>query len=161
MYYTAFALRSLAVLQELESETCSRAALFLRERLTGSAGVVDLFSLLVSVLLVRLGGGPDVLAEAPPDWPGRVAETLEKFRHADGGYAKTQGGTTGSTYTTFLVALALEVLGKKVPRPEAAIAFLRSRVRNGGYVEIQQMKRAGTNPTAAAIGTLQILGRAR
>ena len=33
-----------------------------------------------------------------------------------------------------------------------------SRHRAGGYVEILQMKRAGTNPTAAAIGTLQILG---
>jgi geranylgeranyl transferase type-2 subunit beta len=158
LYYTGFALRCLAVLQELESDTCVRTADFLRDRLTGSAGVVDLFSLLVSAFLVRLGGGPDVLADAPLDWPDRVAATLESFRHADGGYAKTQGGTTGSTYTTFLVALALELLEKKPPRPEVVESFVRSRFRNGGYVEIPQMKRAGTNPTAAAIGTLQILG---
>jgi len=158
LYYTGFALRSLAVLQELESHTCDRAAKFLRERMTGSASVVDLFSLLVSVFLVRLGGGPDVLGEAPPNWPDRVAETLETFRHADGGYAKAQGGTTGSTYTTFLVALALELLGKKVPASDRAVEFLRSRYRAGGFVEIPQMKRAGTNPTAAAIGTLQMLG---
>jgi len=158
LYYTGFALRSLAVLQGLESETSERAANFLRSRLVGSAGVIDLFSLLVSVFLVRLGGGPDVLADAPADWPNRVAETLETFRHADGGYAKTPGGSAGSTYTTFLVALALELLGNPVPNPERVLAFLASRHRAGGYVEIPQMKRSGTNPTAAAIGTLQILG---
>src|SRR5688572_1789661 len=77
LYYTGFALRALAVLQELESDTCARTATFLRGRLSESAGVIDLFSLLVSVLLVRLGGGPDVLADAPPDWPERVAAALE------------------------------------------------------------------------------------
>ncbi|MBO0699536.1 MAG: terpene cyclase/mutase family protein [Zavarzinella sp.] len=158
LYYTGFALRALAVLQEPETDTCDRTATFLRARMSGSAGVIDLFSLLVGALLVRIGGGPDVLAEAPPYWPERVAETLESFRHPDGGYAKAPGGTSGSTYTTFLVALALELLGKTVPQPDRVCSFLRARFRDGGFVEIPQMKRAGTNPTAAAVGTLQILG---
>jgi geranylgeranyl transferase type-2 subunit beta len=158
LYYTGFALRALAVLQELESDTCDRAATFLRGRMTSSAGVVDLFSLLVSAFLVRLGGGPDVLADAPADWPDRVADTLETFRHPEGGYAKAPGGSSGSTYTTFLVALALELLGKTIPEPDRVISFLRGRFRAGGFVEIPQMKRAGTNPTAAAVGTLRILG---
>lgn len=157
LYYTGFALRSLAVLQHLEPDVCDRTAAFLRARMAGSAGVIDLFSLLVSVFLVRLGGGPDVLAEAPADWPDRVAAMLEIYRNVDGGYAKSPGGTTGSTYTTFLVALALELVGKTIPRHDETIAFLATRYRGGGFVEIAQMKRAGTNPTAAAIGTLQIL----
>jgi geranylgeranyl transferase type-2 subunit beta len=87
-----------------------------------------------------------------------VAESLESVRHADGGYAKAHGGTTGSTYTTFLVALALELIGKSIPHPDRIVSFLQSRERDGGFVEIPQMKRAGTNPTAAAVGTLQIIG---
>jgi geranylgeranyl transferase type-2 subunit beta len=157
LYYTGFALRALAVLQELDTDICERAAAFLRQRLMDPASVVDLFSLVVSTFLVRLGGGPDVLADAPEDWRIRLAATLETYRHADGGYAKSPGGTSGSTYTTFLVALALELFSIKVPEPERVVAFLSSRNRNGGFVEIPQMKRAGTNPTAAAIGTLQIL----
>jgi geranylgeranyl transferase type-2 subunit beta len=38
-------------------------------------------------------------------------------------------------------------------------AFVKSRRRDdGGYVEISAMKRSGTNPTAAGVGLLQILG---
>jgi geranylgeranyl transferase type-2 subunit beta len=157
LYYTGFALRALAVLQELDGSVCDQAAGFLHQRLTQPANVVDLFSLVVSSFLVHLGGGPDVLANAPPDWRARLTETLESHRHGDGGYAKSPGGTSGSTYTTFLVALALELFSTAIPQPERVIAFLRSRNRGGGFVEIPQMKRAGTNPTAAAIGTLQIL----
>lgn len=158
LYYTGFALRTLAVLQHLESDACHRAAVFLQSRIGGAAGVIDLFSLLMSNFLVRLGGGPDVLGSAPEMSPDRVAETLESFRHADGGYAKSPGGTTGSTYTTFLVALALELVGKTIPNPPRIVTFLRSRYRDGGFVEIPQMKRAGANPTAAGVGTLQLLG---
>lgn len=157
LYYTGFALRSLAVLQELDEESCVQAARFLRSRASDKANVVDLFSLLVSALLVRLGGGPDIFADSPADWANRAAATLETHRHSDGGYAKSPGGTSGSTYTTFLVALALEVLQRRMPNPELVVRFLMTRNRGGGFVEISQMKRAGANPTAAAIGTLQIL----
>lgn len=159
LYYTGFALRSLAVLQALNPDVCGRAANFLRARLLGSAGVVDFFSLVVSCYLVPLGGGPDVLADAPPDWKDRVAGTLETFRTADGGYGKTPGAPHGSTYTSFLVTLCLQLLGRPTPEPEKLAAYVKSRRRpDGGYVEIGAMKRSGTNPTAAGAGLLQILG---
>ena len=158
LYYTGFALRSLAVLQALNPATCSKAAGFLRQRMTGSAHVVDFFSLVVSCYLVPLGGGPDVLLEAPSDWRERVAATLETFRTAEGGYSKTPGALHGSTYTSFLVVLCLQLLDKPIPRPEDLTAFVKSRRRpDGGYVEISAMKRSGTNPTAAGVGLLQIL----
>ena len=189
LYYTGFALRSLAVLQALNPDVCGRAAGFLRTKLTGSAGVVDFFSLVVSCYLVPVGGGPDVLADAPPDWRDRVAGTLETFRTPDGGFGKTPAVDSGqravsseaknpthpsslptahsppptprhgSTYTSFLVALCLQLLDRPILQPERLAAFVKSRRRaDGGYVEISAMKRSGTNPTAAGVGLLQILG---
>jgi len=157
LYYTGFALRSLAVLQGLTPELCTKTGDFLRKKMGEPASVIDLFSLLVSCFLVPLGGGPDVLAEAPADWPERVAGTLESFRTADGGYAKMPGGISGSTYHSFLVMLALQLLDRPVPRLDDLVKFVKSRRRDdGGYVEIAPMKRSGTNPTAAGIGILQM-----
>lgn len=157
LYYTGFALRSLAVLQALAPELCTRAGDFLRHKMREPASVIDLFSLLVCGMLVPVGGGPDLLAEAPADWPERVADTLESFRTPDGGYAKSRDAVAGSTYHSFLVVLTLELLGRPAPRLDHLIAFVHSRRRDdGGFVEIAPMRRSGTNPTAAAVGILQI-----
>ena len=157
LYYTSFALRGLALLDALDAEVAERAALYLQQRLQGSASVIDFFSLLYAAALVQHAASIDVLAEAPADWPERVAALLESLRHADGGYGKAVGATSGSTYHTFLVALCYELLGKPLPRPDDVVRFARSRQReDGGYVEIGPMRRSGANPTAAAIGTLRI-----
>src|SRR5436190_23491600 len=131
LYYTAFALRGLAILDCLTQEICERAAGFLRSSLTKQASVVDFFSLLYAWMLVQLGAGPDFLKESAADWPDRVATLMETFRIAEGGYAKSPG-RTGSTYTTFLVALSYEMLGKDLPQPEAVAHFVRSRQREDG-----------------------------
>jgi geranylgeranyl transferase type-2 subunit beta len=158
LYYTGFALRGLAVVNELTPEVCERAASFLRQSLNRQASVVDFFSLLYSCLLIQMHGGPDVLADSPADWPDLVAALLETYRAPDGGYAKTAGGPSGSTYHTFLVALCYQLLSRPVPAPGSIERFLDSRRReDGGYVEIAPMKRSGTNPTAAALGVRQIL----
>jgi geranylgeranyl transferase type-2 subunit beta len=158
LYYTAFALRGLAVLGALTPEIATRAADFLKQSLTQQTSVVDFFSLLYACALVQLGGGPDVLAESPADWPRRVADLLESFRTGDGGYAKSAGAQSGSTYHTFLVALSYQLLGREVPDPARAAEFVLARRReDGGFVEIGAMRRSGTNPTAAAVGVLQML----
>jgi geranylgeranyl transferase type-2 subunit beta len=158
LYYTGFGLRGLAVLDALTPDVCQRAAGFLRASLTQQASVVDFFSLLYASLLVQTGGGPDVFAGSPPDWPDRVAATLETFRTSDGGYAKIPDSASGSTYHTFLVGLCYQLLGRSIPQPDAIVRFVASRRRDdGGYVEIAPMRRSGTNPTAAAVGLLQIV----
>jgi geranylgeranyl transferase type-2 subunit beta len=158
LYYTGFSLRGLAVLGALTPEICNRAAGFLGPSLTRQASVVDFFSLLYSCALVQLGGGPDVLAASPRDWPDRVAAVLETFHTPDGGYGKAVGDRAGSTYHTFLVALSYQMLGRDLPAVDRLRAFIESRRReDGGFVEIAPMKRSGTNPTAAAVGVLQIL----
>jgi geranylgeranyl transferase type-2 subunit beta len=157
LYYTGFALRGLAVLDALTPNIAEHAARFLRDSLTRQTSVVDFFSLLSACLLVRMGGGPDVLCDSPEDWPYRVADVLESFRTPDGGYAKSVGGVSGSTYHTFSVALCYQLLGRPLPRLADVVRFVASRRReDGGYVEIAPMRRGGTNPTAAAFGLLQI-----
>ncbi|HEY7313117.1 MAG TPA: prenyltransferase/squalene oxidase repeat-containing protein [Gemmataceae bacterium] len=157
LYYAGFALRGLAVLDALTPAMGERAGHFLRGSLTRHTSVVDFFSLLYACLLVQAAGGPDVLGDSPPDWPDRVAATLESFRTADGGYTKSVGGVSGSTYHTFLVALCYQLLGRPVPRLAEVVRFVASRRReDGGYVEIAPMRRGGTNPTAAAVGLLQM-----
>jgi geranylgeranyl transferase type-2 subunit beta len=157
LYYTGFALRVLAVLDALSPEVCTHAAGFLGHSLTQQASVVDFFSLLYSCVLVQATGGVDVLADAPPDWPERVAALLESFRTPDAGYAKSPGASAGSTYHTFLVALCYQLLGRSLPRQDEAVTFIRSRRReDGGFVELAPMRRSGTNPTAAAVGVLQL-----
>src|SRR5260370_28596005 len=50
------------------------------------------------------------------------------------------------------------MLGRDSPAIDRLRAFIESRRRpDGGFVEIAPMKRSGTNPTAAAVGVLQIL----
>ena len=158
LYYTGFGLRGLAVLGALTPEICDRAVGFLRPWLTQQASVVDFFSFLYSCALVQLGGGRDVLAGSPADWPDRVAAALETFRTPGGGYGKAVGDRAGSTYHTFLVVLCYQLLGLDLPDVDKLRAFIDSRRReDGGFVEIAPMRRSGTNPTAAAIGVLQIL----
>jgi geranylgeranyl transferase type-2 subunit beta len=161
LYYTGFALRGLAVLDALDGDVCARAAAFLRGALTKHASVVDFFSFLYACLLVQTQG-LDVLADSPPDWPERVAATLETFATPDGGYNKTPYDaarpTAGSTYHTFLVGLCYQLLGRGLPRPRAVADFVLSRRReDGGFVEVAPARRSGTNPTAAAVGLLQLI----
>ena len=58
-----------------------------------------------------------------------------------------------------MVALTYELLGQQPPRPKALIQFVYDRQRDdGGFVEIKQMKNSGTNPTAAAVALLSLIG---
>jgi geranylgeranyl transferase type-2 subunit beta len=161
LYYTGFALRGLAVLGELTPQICEKAAGFLRSSLQEQAAVIDFFSLLYAGLLIKTFQGPDIFASSPADWPDRVAAALEGLRTADGGYGKTPGAASGSTYHSFLVGLCYQLLGRSVPRPGDVVRFLNTRRReDGGFVEIAPMRRSGTNPTAAAVGLLQVIGDA-
>jgi geranylgeranyl transferase type-2 subunit beta len=157
LYYTAFALRGLAVVDALTPEVAGRSAALLRERSKSQTTVIDFFSFLYAAALIELGGGGDVLADSPPDWPDRVAATLESLRSPDGGYGKQPGAASGSTYHTFLVALCYQLLDRPLPDTDAAVRFVGTRRRDdGGFVEVAPQRKSGTNPTAAAVGLLQV-----
>lgn len=159
LYYTSFAVRGLAVLGGLTTDEAKQIGSFLGTFHWRSLHVVDLISWLYSALVTQTFGGPDLLANEPPDWPDQIAAKLESVRTSDGGYAKSTEGAIGSTYHSFLTVMTYELLDRKPPKPNKLGQFLFDRQRDdGGFVEIAPMKTSGTNPTAAAAVLLQRLG---
>ncbi|MCA9115830.1 MAG: terpene cyclase/mutase family protein [Planctomycetaceae bacterium] len=159
LYYTAFAVRCLMMLGGLRPDEASKLFDWLNQQKYQRLSVVDLVSWLYAGLMVQISGGGDLFAGAEPTWPDEIAATLETTRTADGGYARTTEGAAGSTYHSFMVVLACELIGRKIPQPNRLIQFLYDRQRDdGGFVEIAPMRRSGTNPTAAAVALLRMLG---
>ncbi len=159
LYYTSFAVRGLAVLGGLTTDEAIRIGGFLGRFDWRTLHVVDLISWLYSALVTQTFGGPDLMANEPPDWPDQIAAKLESVRTPDGGYAKSTEGAIGSTYHSFLTVMTYELLGRKPPKPNKLGQFLFDRQRDdGGFVEIAPMKTSGTNPTAAAAVLLRRLG---
>lgn len=158
LYYTSFALRGLAILGELYGDVARRAADFLRARLTGRDSLIDRMSLVFGAAQLDAAAGIDVLTDAGPIWKSSLAQELHALRRPDGGFAKGLGGTASSTYQTFLALLCLQLIDGPIADPDNVVQFIRSQQADiGGFREIRVSKRAGTNPTAAAIGVLRML----
>lgn len=159
LYYNAFALRGLALLGEEDAAMARLAAEYLREQLHKSVTVIDLISLVFAANLLEAWTGITTFDHAASTWPEQVAGSLEQLRRPDGGYAKTTEGHASSTYQTFLIALVYQILELPLPEPDLATKFILGQQReDGGFVEIGVMRRSGTNPTAAAVGALRVLG---
>jgi geranylgeranyl transferase type-2 subunit beta len=160
LYYTSFALRSLSILGELHGEPADLAAAFLGSRLQSRQSVIDALSLIYSAAMLESSAGLDIFANVSTDWRQNITAWIETLRRDDGGYAKGSEGIASSTYQTFLVLLCLQLLDLPIPNPDQVITFLLSqRGQDGGFREIRASKRSGTNPTAAAVGALRILGQ--
>ena len=158
LYYTSFALRSLAILGELYGDVARRAADFLRERLAGRESLIDRMSLVFGAAQIDAAAGIDVFADVGEQWKTSLAQELHALRCPDGGFAKGAGGTASSTYHTFLALVCLQLIDRPIADPENIVRFIRSQQSDcGGFREIRVSKRAGTNPTAAAIGVLRML----
>ena len=157
LYYTGFALRGLAILGKLD-EVAESAAAFLQSRLARRESIVDFYSLIYAARLLHVVSGMDVFAGVDPSWRREVAEMLARLRRDDGGFAKGEQGQASSTYHTFLALLCFELIAHRPEDPESLVGFFHSqRMPEGGFREIRVSKRAGTNPTAAAIGGLSML----
>ena len=127
-YYTSFGLRALAILGELHGERAERAAEFLKMKLQGQESWGDFFSLIYGSSLLKVSAGIDIF-EGQGGWETRIAEFLETLRRDDGGYAKSAEGAASSTYQSFLVCIALNLLEKEIPQP----ANLQRRERSGAH----------------------------
>lgn len=160
LYYTSFALRTLAILGQLQGDLAEHCSSFLRSRLSTNESIVDLLSLVYSAKLIQASCDLDPLSGCDQPWQSRLANLLGSLRRQDGGYSKSIEGKASSTYQTFLALICLELIEMPVPKPEATAEFLlKQRQADGGFLEIRVAKRSGTNPTAAALGGLSVLGR--
>ena len=158
LYYTSFALRGLSILGELYGPVAEKSGQYLRQQMATNQTIVDFFSLFYAANLLKISAGVDIFAEADPEWPDQVAAFMDSLRREDGGYSKAPEGQAGSTYHTFLVLLVLQLIERPIPDPEGIIQFLGRQMQpDGGWREIRVSKRAGTNPSAAAVATLRIL----
>jgi geranylgeranyl transferase type-2 subunit beta len=148
----------LAVLGALDDDITRQATSFLRQQMRAHVPLIDLISLVFSAQILMTATGTDLFAESDAAWPVTLTTMLGQLRCTDGGYARTAEGKAGSTYQTFLTVLIHQQLGRPLPDPERVAKFVRCQQRNdGGYVEIRVMRRSGTNPTAAAVGTMQVI----
>jgi geranylgeranyl transferase type-2 subunit beta len=161
LYYTSFAVRTLALLDALDHSRCLIIADYLKRSAAARQeySLIDLVSWLYSVMTVQLIGNLELFAGDTERFADEVTASLEAFRRPDGGYAKTSEGGVGSTYHTFLAALCYELLGRSLPDQAGIERFVFSRRRDdGGFVEIGQMRRSGANPTAASAALLKQFG---
>lgn len=158
LYYTSFALRSLAILGDLQGSVADNASRFLLSRTEHQESIIDLLSLIYGAALIEASTESHPLASLSIDWKGRLSDLLHRLRRDDGGFARIEEANVGSTYQTFLVTICLELLGHPLPPDDPAVPFLlKQRRDDGGFLEVRVAKRSGTNPTAAAIGALQTL----
>jgi geranylgeranyl transferase type-2 subunit beta len=161
LYYTSFAVRTLALLGALDHSRCQNIAAYLKNAAAARReySLIDLVSWLYSAITVQLIGNLPRFAGDTESFTDELTASLEAFRRPDGGYARTSEGGVGSTYHTFLAALCYELLGRSLPDAAGVESFVLSRRRDdGGFVEIRQMKRSGANPTAAAAALLKRFG---
>lgn len=159
LYYSSFAVRTLAMLGQLnpDSEESRKLISYLVSEREKSTNVIDILNWISMAVSVQALLGKDLLGDSLDSWRDQVIKTFEAVRTDDGGYAKSEEGAKGSTYHTFLVLLASQLIGIEIPDSNKLIQFIYDRQRDdGGFCEIAPMRRSGTNPTAAAVATLQI-----
>jgi geranylgeranyl transferase type-2 subunit beta len=153
LYYSAFALRGLFLLGGLEDEPLLKGVTgFLEEQFhrtdLSPAEILSWTFCASLVHTVREEEGLPVAALLPR-W--------DRFRRSDGCFAASAKSVPSSTYTTFLAAIFYELLGETewfIP----VEPILERRRSDGGFVELPQLRYSGTNPTAAAVGLLTLLG---
>ena len=156
-YYTSFALRGIALAGRLDGDLADRAANYISTQLDRVTGDVDFISALFSAGQLEAATGIELLANRDDNWRKQIHEAWNSLRRDDGGYAKTSESGSGSTYHTFLVTLAKQLLDEPTDDGDLIAEFIQSRQRDdGGFVEIAAMRRSGTNPTAAALALLQL-----
>lgn len=152
LYYTLFAIESLAALREPAPPA---TVPFIRA--LGAGETLDLVHL---ACLIRCWVA---MPDAAPD-PGlraRAAARLLTFRSGDGGYAPTPGASIGTAYACFLAVGALQDLKEPIDDADASelLGCLRGlRAADGAFANQPAMPAGSTPATTATIMVLRQIG---
>lgn len=151
LYYTVFGLEALMALAEAMPET--------------TVGYLDQFGDGSSLDFVHLTGLARAWASmsrtgAPGDLPFRICGRIEEYRSADGGYATTKCGATGTPYACFLGLGAIEDLAMPLPDADGMLRCLeRNRAADGAYANHAGADEGSTPATAAAVTVMRHFDR--
>jgi hypothetical protein len=151
LYYTAFAMQTLAALGEQAPDA---VAAYLGA--LGDGGSLDFVHLacLARCWSLWQDGAPatDVRRAGPAH--------LESFRSSDGGYHLAPGAPAGTAYGAFLALGAYQDLQAPLPDPAGLARSVESlRTGDGGYANQHDLPFGSTAATAAAVAVLRELGR--
>lgn len=161
IYYTSFALRALSLLGPENSPILIKSIegfidqfLFDLQKKPRDLSSAELHSLLFSVLFLEGMSGTDPLARSLIDRKTFFVNALMKLRRQDGGFAASTKDTFSGIYHTFLAIISLRLLeipiSEKI-RSEILDLLRKNQREEGGFSEMEKLRSAGTNPTAAAI----------
>jgi len=145
LYYTVFLLESLAALGQDPSTGVVRP--YLESFQDGEDLDLVHLTCLARCWAALPGGSP----------PGqRLAERIEAYRAADGGYGPARGAACGTVYHGFLALGALQDLGRTPADPEGVLRSVASlSLENGSYANQQDVPVGATPTTAAAVSILR------
>ena len=156
LYYTSFALRSLAALGAGDAKGWQRSARFVRSCLLDPDDVIHCFALLDAKRLVS--HRRTWTDEEDERSASHCEAVLSRFEAAGGCYARAPGEPAG-LYHTFLAVLCRQLLGRPLPGHEGIVGIAEERGRaDGGFSDLGETDRGETNPSAAAIALLTVLG---
>ena len=155
LYYTAFGLRGLAILNALTPDIANRAITYLiEEARQGSPWRTAIMttSWWDALALCEEAAGARVADALREESATATCHGLNELRRDDGGWAKTNMEGNGSVYHTFLAACTYGRMDRELPEPERVDAFTRDLEQpEGGFLENRYSKRPGTNGTTAGI----------
>lgn len=158
VYYTAFGLRAMRLLEVFDPTPWQRAAGFIRAQPLRLTSVVDALSLVEAARLVGHVLGDEALDRSRIDQA--ASHTLAACRGPSGGFG-AEPGMDESVYHTFLAGRCLSLMAQPAASTPSWFEAIVARQRDdGGFADQTGPVRGGTNPTAAAVMLLAHAGAA-
>ncbi len=149
LYYTVFGVESLLAMGSLLPLQITH---YLR-----SFGLGEGLDLVHLCCLIRCRASAGILTSDTETQA--LISRLECYRTSDGGYSPDRADSTGSAYGCFLVAMAYEDLGHRIPSVDKAVVSLKGLQAADGGFSNQPNQFVGLTPsTAAVVAVLQALG---